>query len=77
MFIIACTAICILGSGLVIVTPAGGEAASIPGADGVGAVAEDTVDTVVVGGAGAGAEDEADVAAASTEFESSSSDGYN
>jgi len=49
MFIIACTATCIFGSGWV--TVAGSEAASIPGADGVGAVAVEKVGIVVVGGA--------------------------
>merc|ERR1719233_2007102 len=74
MFIIACTATCILGSGWI--TVVGREDGSTLGADGVGAVDADNVGAVVVGGAETGASGELDVAA-STEFESFSSDGYN
>ena len=73
MFIIACTATCIFGSGWV--TVAGSEVASIPGADRVGAVAVDKVGVVVVGGADDCAAGGADIDV-SNEFESFSSEGY-
>merc|ERR1711874_480384 len=68
MFIISCTATCILESGWL--TAAGVEVASTIGADGVGPVA---VDAVLVGGGDSGATEGTAVVAASTKFKSFSS----